>query len=311
MPRSRYLDPAVLAKIDRLEIRARTVVEGFISGHHRSPFHGFSVEFADYRGYSPGDDLRHVDWRTYARSERYYVKQYELETNMICHVLLDVSESMAYHSRGAAGGMNKLEYGKLLAASLAFLVSRQADAVGLALFDEKVETLLRHSSKGAHVHQLCELLESVAPARQSDIGGALRDLSERITKRGLIVLISDLFDDTPAVADGLQRLRLRGHEVVVLHLLDHYELTFPFEGSVQFLGLETGAKVLCHPRLMRRMYLEEFGRFLDGIRRAAMGCGADYCRIDTHTGPGVALTAYLAGRERLLRKGRSLGGHRR
>lgn len=307
MPHSRYLDPDILGKLDRLELRARAVVEGFISGHHRSPFRGFSVEFADYRGYVPGDDLRHVDWRAYARSERYYVKQYELETNMICYVLLDVSESMAYRGKDASADLTKLEYGKLLSASLAFLVSRQADAVGVALFDEGIRTFLPHSTKGAHVHQLCDVLESSGPAGRSRIGPSLRDLAERIARRGLVVLISDLLDDVPGVADGLRRLRTHGHEVVLLHVMDHHELTFPFEGAVQFLGLEGGSKVLCHPRLMRKAYLEELERFRDGVRRAAMACGVDYCLLDTKTGVDVALTAYLAGRERLLRSRHTLG----
>ena len=305
-----YLDSAILDRIERLELRARGVVEGFISGLHRSPFRGFSVEFADYRGYVPGDDLKHLDWRTYARTGRYFVKQYELETNLIAHVLLDVSESMAYHSPESAGDLSKLEYGKLLAASLAFLIVKQSDAVGLGLFDNDVREFVRHSSMDVHVQQLCATLETTEAQNTSSTGAALRAMNERISRRGIVVIISDLFDSIADIQDAIQRLRVRRHEVILFHLLDEYELTFPFEGPVQFHGLETGMRVSCNPRLLREAYLEEVDSYLEEIRRVALNCGADYCRINTKTPVETALAEYLAIRQRLARGSQAAGGYR-
>lgn len=308
MADSPYLDPGILDRIDRLELRARAVVEGFISGRHRSPFHGFSVEFADYRGYVPGDDIKHVDWRTYARTGRYFVKQYELETNLIAHVLLDVSASMAYHSPEASRGSSKLEYAKLLAASLAFLVVRQSDAVGLGLFDETVRDFVRHSSKDEHIRRICTVLEEAEPEGRSG-AQALRELAERISRRGVVIVISDFFDEVNRIREALERFRVRGHELILFHLLDDYELSFPFEGSVQFRGLESGDRLSCHPRLLREAYLEEVNDYLDRMRRAALGCGADYCRINTTTAVEIALAQYLALRERVTRGSRAVGGY--
>jgi uncharacterized protein (DUF58 family) len=310
MSTSRYLDPAVLSKIERLELRARAVVEGFVSGRHRSPFRGFSLEFADYRGYVPGDDLRHLDWRMFARTRRYYVKQYELETNLTCHVLLDVSRSMAYGSPDAHRQLPKLEYAKLLAASLAVLVVRQGDAVGLGLFDRDVRAFLRSSSKEEQVRRLCALLEETPNDGKSDLRAALRALGERLTHRGIVAVISDLFDDPDALRDGLRALRVRGHEVILFHVLDDYELTLPFDGAVQFLGLESGDRLSCHPRLMRKAYVEEVARYLDRVRRLAMSDGVDYACLRTSAGLDAALTGYLAARARLTQGGQAAGGYR-
>lgn len=309
MANTPYLDPKILDRIQRLELRARGIVEGFISGRHSSPFHGFSVEFADYRGYVPGDDLKHLDWRTYARTGRYFVKQYELETNLIAHVLLDVSESMDYRSTEAADNLSKLDYGKLLAASLAFLIVNQSDAVGLGLFDNNVREFLRHSSMGMHVQQICATLASAEARNESRTGAALRTLNERIPQRGVVVIISDLFDDVEDIRDALQRLSARRHEVVLFHLLDEYELSFPFEGPVQFHGLETAARVSCNPRLLREAYLEEVDNYLEEIRRVALSCGADYCRVNTRTPVETALAEYLAIRQRLARGSQAAGGY--
>lgn len=299
-----FLDPDVFAAIEHLELRAGAVVEGFISGHHRSPFHGFSVEFADYRGYTPGDDVRHIDWRMYARTGRYYIKQYELETNMVCSLLVDMSRSMDFRSPEAHGGLSKLDYARTMTAALALLVLRQSDAAGLALFDRDTATWIRPSSKPGHIQAICRALEQAVPTRDSDIGASLRGLADRLPPRGMVVLVTDAFDDVAATAEGLQRLRMRGHEVILFHLLDAQELDFPFHGYIQFEGLEGGTRALCNPRQIRAQYLEELERFQRELRAACHGAGATYQPVDTRTGLDVVLASYLARRARSQR-GRS------
>src|SRR6185436_1182737 len=218
----RFLDPAVIARLGTMELKARTVVEGFLSGLHRSPYKGFSVEFAEYRQYLPGDDLSTLDWKVYARTDRHYVKKFEEETNLECHLLLDVSASMAY--RGAAP-MSKLEYGSVLAASLAFLMHRQRDATGLIAFDERISFRLPAGARAGHLHALLLALERMQPGRQSNTARPLRQLAEALTKRSLVVLISDLLDDPGSVITGLRQLKSRGSDVIVFQVLDPHELT--------------------------------------------------------------------------------------
>src|SRR6266436_4100417 len=217
----RFLDPAVVARLGTLELKARTIVEGFLSGLHRSPFKGFSVEFAEYRQYIPGDDLATIDWKVYARTDRHYVKKFEEETNLDCHLLLDVSASMAY--RGGAA-MSKVEYGCVLAASLAYLMSRQRDATGLIQFDEKIAARLPASARPGHLHSILLALDRIAPGAKSNVGRPLHQLADALTKRSLAVLISDLLDDPDEVVKGLQHLRFRGTDVIVFQLLDPHEL---------------------------------------------------------------------------------------
>jgi len=304
---SRYLDPHTLSRIERLDLKARYVVEGFISGMHRSPYRGFSVEFAQHRGYVPGDDLKHLDWRVYAKSERYYVKQYEEETNLVAHILMDASESMAYGSPRSAGRMSKLEYAKLITASLSYLILGQSDAVAVGVFDRDIKEYVERSTNEAHIHRICSVLERLAPEKKTDIGGILKRFAERIRRRGVIVLISDLFDDVDGVMAGIRRLRFGGHEVVVFHLLDEYELTFPFEGLIQFKGLEETGEALCHPRMLRKHYLEELGRYLARLRAGCRRAQVDYVQVDTSTPVDVVLSAYLASRYRIIRAGRGGG----
>jgi uncharacterized protein (DUF58 family) len=296
---SRYLDPQTLSKIDRLDLKAKYIVEGFISGMHRSPYHGFSVEFAQHRGYVPGDDLKHLDWKVYAKTERYYIKQYEEETNLVAHILLDASESMLYNSPKAAGKLSKLEYGKLITAALSYLVLGQSDAVAVALFDDDIRQYIERSTRDVHIHRICDVLENTDPRKKTDLSSIFFRIAERVRRRGVVVIISDLFDRIENVLKGIQRLRFGGNEVVVLHLLDEYELTFPFEGLIQFKGLEEMGQALCHPRMLKKHYLEEVNAFLQKMRIGCRKNNVDYVQINTSTPVEVALTAYLAGRARM------------
>jgi uncharacterized protein (DUF58 family) len=308
VPVSRYLDPKTLSKIDRLDLKAKYVVEGFIAGMHRSPYRGFSVEFAEHREYVPGDDLKHLDWRVYARNERYYVKEYEEETNLIAHILLDASESMAYGSPRAADRLPKLEYAKLITASLAYFVLGQSDAVALGIFDSDIREYLERSTSDAHIHRVCDALERLDPQKKSDIGSIFHRFAERVRRRGIVVIISDLFDDVDGILKGIQHFRFGGNEVVVFHLLDEYELTFPFEGLIKFKGLEDMGERLCHPRMLKKAYLEELNAYLARVRRACRRSNVDYVRVNTRTPVDVVLTAYLASRGRALQRGRGTRG---
>ena len=291
----RFLDPAVLARLGTMELKARTVVEGFLAGLHRSPFRGFSVEFAEYRQYLPGDDLSTLDWKIYARSDRHYVKKFEEETNLECHVLLDVSASMGY--RGAAP-MTKLEYGSVLAASLAFLMHRQRDATGLIAFDDRITVRLPAGSRGGHLHALLLALERMEAGRRSDVARPLRQLAEALTRRSLVVLIADLLDDPEPVIKGLRYLRFRGSDVIVFQVLDPHELTFPFRGAAKFRDLESAEEVLADPSAIRTGYLRELAGLTLRFDRELRGAGIDYVQLDTSKPLDFGLLAYLAARQR-------------
>jgi uncharacterized protein (DUF58 family) len=305
-PRS-YLDPKVLARISRLEVKARLIVEGFISGLHKSPYHGFSVEFAEHREYVPGDDIRHVDWKVFGRSDRFYIKQYEEETNLKAYVLLDASQSMAYpeppSARPRADGarVSKFEYATYVAASLAYLLLRQQDAVGIALFDDRVRNLVPPSSSPSHLQTLLGALDSPKLEEKTDVGAIFHEFADRIKKKALILVVSDLFDDIEHVKRGLKHLRYKNHEVIVFHVLDHDELTFPFQRMTLFEGLESLPELLANPQSLRDAYLEEIGSFLGEVRKVCRDNRIDYVKLDTEDKLDVALSAYLASRAGSLR----------
>ena len=278
-----------------MELKARTVVEGFISGLHRSPYKGFSVEFAEYRQYMPGDDLSTLDWKVYARTDRHYVKKFEEETNLECHLLLDVSASMGY--RGAAP-MSKMEYGSVLAASLAFLMHRQRDATGLMAFDERIAFRLPASARPGHLHALLLGLERIKPGKRSDVGRPLHQLAEALLKRSLVVLISDLLDEPEPIIKGLQHLKFRGTDVIVFQVLDPHELTFPFKGSAKFKDLESDQELVTEPASIRTAYLRELAGLTLKYDRALRGAGIDYVQLDTSQPLDFALLAYLDARSR-------------
>ena len=291
----RFLDPAIIARLGTMELKARTVVEGFLSGLHRSPFKGFSVEFAEYRQYLPGDDLSTLDWKVYARSDRHYVKKYEEETNLECHLLLDVSASMAY--RGTAP-MSKMEYGSVLAGSLAFLMNRQRDATGLIAFDDRIVFRLPASARTGHLHALLIGLERMQAGQRSDVGRPLHQLAEALVRRSLVVLISDLLDDPEPIIKGLRHLKFRGSDVIVFQLLDPNELTFPFHGSTRFKDLESAEEVTAEPSSIRSAYLRELAGLTLRYDRDLRGSGIDYVQLDTSQPLDFALLAYLAARSR-------------
>ena len=289
-----YLDPAVLARLGTLELKARTVVEGFLSGLHRSPFKGFSVEFAEHRQYLPGDDLSTIDWKVYARSDRYYVKKFQEETNVDCHLLLDVSASMGYGSHG----VTKLRYGSMLAASLAYLMNRQRDRVGLMTFDEGIVTMLPASARPSHLRSMLVTLERVALGRRTDVAQPLHLLADGIGKRGIVVLLSDLLDEPERVIDGLRHFRFRGSEVIVFHLLDPAELTFPFERSARFRDIELGDELVAVPSAVRARYLEALEEAIARYRLELGAAGIDYRLMETSTPLEFALMSYLSTRGR-------------
>ena len=291
----RFLDPAVIARLGTMELKARTVVEGFLSGLHRSPYRGFSVEFAEYRQYLPGDDLSTLDWKVFARSDRHYVKKFEEETNVECHLLLDVSASMAY--RGGAP-MSKIEYGSVLAGSLAYLMSRQRDATGLIQFDDKIGVRLPASARPGHVHSILLALERVAPGARSNLARPLHQLAEALTKRSLVVLVSDLFDDPDAVVSGLKHLRFRGTDVIVFQVLDPHEIHFPFRGPARFTDVESADVVIADPARVRDAYLAAIGALRSGYEKALRSHGIDFLTLDTSQPLDFALLAYLDARAR-------------
>ncbi len=317
MGAERYLDPKVLAKIARLELKARLIVEGYISGLHRSPYHGFSIEFAEHREYVPGDDIRHIDWKVYGRSDRYYIKQYEEETNLGAHLLLDASESMAYpYARGdkaaverassapteaksgplGSARISKYEYGTYIAASLGYLILKQQDAAGITLFDDRVRHSVSPSSNLRQIETICETALKGELKQTTNVGAMLQEFADRVKKKSLVVIISDLLDGIENVQRGLRQLRQRGHEVIVFHVLDREELRFPFQRMTLFEGLEGLPELVADPRALRKGYLEELEAYLEEVRRTCRDHLIDYVLLDTEEKLHVALTSYLAKR---------------
>ena len=293
----RFLDPAVLARLGTLELKARAVVEGFLTGLHRSPLKGFSVEFAEYRQYLPGDDLATIDWKVYARSDRYYVKKFEEETNLDCHLLLDVSASMAYAGRDR--GLSKLQYASMLAASLAYLMNRQRDAVGLTTFDDAIVEMLPPGSRPGHLRSILLTLDRMRIGKRTDVSKPLHLLADGISKRGMVILISDLLDDPERVIDGLRHFRFRGTDVIVFHVLHPDELTFPFDRAARFRDMEGDEELLAVPSAVRQEYLRELQRTLDYYKQQLTSTGIDYRTLDISQPLDFALAAYLSSRGRL------------
>jgi uncharacterized protein (DUF58 family) len=291
----RFLHPEAIKRIARLDLRARHIVEGFLSGTHRSPYFGQSVEFAEHREYTPGDDLRHIDWKVWAKQDRYYVKRYEEETNLRSTLLVDVSGSMRYGS----GAMTKYEYACTLAVSLAYLLLRQQDAVGCIAFDETARTVVPLRTKRNHLQSLVAALDVSEPKQKTDIQRIWRQVAESYPRRGVIMLFSDLLTHRPSLFKGLQLLRQRGHDVMVFHVMDDDELDFPFNGPTRFEGLEVPEYIACNPRALRDGYLTALGAFLEEVRRGCTRHMIDYTLIRTSAPLDAALAAFLSYRLRL------------
>jgi uncharacterized protein (DUF58 family) len=286
------LHPEAIKRIARLELRARHVVEGFLSGMHRSPYFGQSVEFTQHREYVPGDDLRHVDWKVWARQDRLYVKQFEEDTNLRCTLLVDVSNSMSY----GRGPLNKYEYACTIAGSLAYLVLQQQDAVGCLAFDEKIRTRVPLRTKRNHITSIVDSLAVTTPQDKTDMYTILRGAAESLPRRGMMVLISDLLADVDGTLKGIKMLRQQGHDILVFHILDDDELDFPFSGPMRFDGLESAEHLNCNPRALREGYLDALQAFLEKIRRGCARHTADYALIRTSQPLDAALATYLSNR---------------
>lgn len=288
----KYLDPKVLAGISNLELRAKTAVEGFLAGLHRSPHRGFSVEFTDYRRYNPGDDIRHVDWKVFARSGEYYIKQFEDETNVRCHILLDCSASMGYGS----DTLTKLEYGRTLASALSYFMFSQRDAVGLTTFDNRVREYLPSRYRQGHLMQILLTLAHLQHGEGTDLARPISDLAVGLTRKSLAIVISDLLDDEEAIAKGLQHLRFKGNDVIVFHIMDNAELTFPFERIAEFEDAENHEILAIAPPAIREAYLQEVDKFCRFYRQKCRAGGIDYCLLNTAEPLDIALSSYLSKR---------------
>ena len=289
-----YLDPQTLSKLEGLQLRARKIIEGYVAGPHRSPYHGFSIEFTQHRQYVPGDDLRHVDWKVFGRTDKVYLKQYEEETNLVSYVLLDTSESMLY--QGVKSPLSKLEYAKCIAASLSYLVLQQQDSIGLATFDSEIRHLVQPSGQPSHLQQLLHVLEQSPGEKKTSIGPLFHDLAERYRKRGIVIILSDLFDDPKSILAGIKHLRHRQHDVIVFQILDVDEQEFPFKQMTRFCGLEHWPDRTTDPRQVRQIYLREMDNFLRQIQIGCRGQQVDYVPLLTNQPLDIALSSYLAGR---------------
>jgi uncharacterized protein (DUF58 family) len=294
VPQKKLLDPATIERAERLGLQAKMIVEGYMAGEHRSPYRGFAIEFAQHRQYTPGDDTKHLDWKVLGKSDRYYIKQYEQETNFIAHVVLDGSRSMQYGS----GSDTKFEYAKRLAACLCYLVLLQRDATALAIVDETIQTYLTRTDNLASIHKILAALAGFEPTGATNLPVVLTDLARQVKRKGIFIVISDFFDDVEQTFRSIQHLRFNGHEVIVFHVLDPYELTFPLEGNVEFLPLEDGQRIVVRPAEIKRAYLTEFKAFLESVISACERNRCDYVRVDTSHRLHETLSGYLAFRQR-------------
>jgi uncharacterized protein (DUF58 family) len=288
----RFLHPRTLARIQRLDLRARQVVEGFISGMHKSPFFGHSVEFVQHREYTPGDDIRHLDWKVWSRTDRYHVKQFEEETNLRSTLVVDVSESMHYGS----GPLNKYDYACTIAASLAYLLLRQQDSVGLITFDDAPRQIIPARSHQGHLDALLRALSISRPREKTDMEAILRRVTDATANRGMVVLISDLLTDRGPLFRGLDMLSHRRHDILIFHVMDEDELTFPFEGTTKFEGMEELPHLICDPRALRNGYLDALEEYLTEVRRGCARRGIDYQLIRTTDYLDAVLSKYLTAR---------------
>ncbi len=294
----KYLHPQTLMKVGGLELRAKQIVEGLMTGTHRSPYQGSSVEFAQHRQYAAGDDIRRVDWRVFGRSDRIYIKQFEEETNLPILLVVDASESMGFGSLTDDRGnrWTKFDHATAIAAALAYLALKQQDAVGLAIFDQSLSRFFRPSNAATQWKLVIEELTHVPKWNKTDTGKVLDDIAEKITNRSLVIVVSDFFDDLESLKRGLRHLRYRKHEVIVLQTLDHQEIEFPFEEVTLFKGLEEMGQLLTEPRALREAYLEQLKLFTEGLKHVCRSMGIDYHRFDTSAGLDAQLSTFLAVR---------------
>ena len=296
MSKKRFIDPRGLDRVSRMELVARHVVEGFLSGRHPSPYYGSSVEYADHRPYTMGDEIRSLDWKLLAKTDKYYVKLFEDQTNLRCTILLDISRSMTF---AAEGRMTKLEYGSFLAVALGYLMLRQNDAVGLALFDNELRHYLPARSTASHFRLMVDLLHTVSPRHESCMAPVMNELAGRLKRRGLIIIISDLLDDADALMSALSHFRYRKHEVIVFHVMDPHELSFPYQKVMRFRDIEGSSMVVTNPVSVRRRYIERLRAFLHAVKAGCLERDVSYEFAATGAPYDTTLSAYLSKRSRM------------
>ncbi len=292
----KYLQPAVIAQLANMELRARLVVEGFITGLHKSPYHGFSVEFTEHRQYMPGDEIKHIDWKAYGKTDRFYIKQFEEETNLKSYLILDASRSMDYASKG---NIKKFEYASYIAAALSFLMIEQRDSVGLTLFDEGIRISLPPRATRSYLKEILKELESAKPEKKTGTSASLNLIAEQIKRRGLVIVLSDLFDKPDSVMTALKHFRHKGHEVVVMQILDPLEKSFAFDGDAIFKDLETHEELMTQPWHIQTAYRQSMKDFLDFYKQQCSDNNIDHVLLDTSTPFDKALFEYLNKRKRM------------
>ncbi len=295
MPSGHILTPDIISRLNNLSLKARFVVEGFIVGLHKSPYHGFSVEFSEHRAYGAGDEIRHVDWKLWGKTDRFFIKQFEEETNLKSYLLVDQSLSMTYKSKK----MTKLEYAQILAASLGYLMLKQQDAVGLTLFDDRIRVNIPARSKRSHLNIILSKMQNIIAGPETTIAPVLHKTAEAIKKRGLIILISDLFDDPDKVLSGLQHFRYKGHEVIVFHVLDPQELILDFTQRTRFRDMESGEEIVTDPWHIQSDYQKSMEQFCDYIKSNCRQKNIDYVQLSTDLPLDMALSEYLIKRKRI------------
>lgn len=291
-----FIDPLSLTKLSNMLLRARVVVEGFIAGLHQSPFRGFSLEFAQHREYSPGDELRYLDWKVFGRTDRYYIRQYQEETNLKAYIMLDTSGSMGYSS---SKHLSKVQYGAYLSACLSYLMLKQQDSVGFLTFDKKINILIPPRSSREHFSLILEKLEDIGSNNETDINQSVRELGQYVRKRGLIILISDLLGDPDLIIRSLKYFRFKKNEVIVFHILDPSELTLSFQDYYIFQDMETESTITCDPRVIKKSYKEIMDRLIETYKFASRASGIDYYLMETSLPFDVALGNYLAKRNKM------------
>ena len=295
MPSGNILTPEIISRLNNLSLKAKFVVEGFIVGLHKSPYHGFSVEFSEHRAYGAGDEIRHIDWKLWGKTDRFFIKQFEEETNLKSYLLIDQSLSMTYKS----GNVTKLEYTQILAASLGYLMLKQQDAVGLTLFDDRIRVNIPARSKRSHLNIILSQMQNIQAGPETAIAPVLHITAEAIKKRGLIILISDLFDDPDEILSGLQHFRYKGHEVVVFHVLDPQELTLDFTQRTRFRDMESGEEIITDPWHIQSDYQKSMEKFCDYMKSMCRQRNIDYVRLSTDSPLDMALSEYLIKRKRI------------
>ena len=295
MKKNNYLSNESISKLDNLQIKAKKVVEGFMVGLHKSPYHGFSVEFSDHRSYGPGDEVRHIDWKLWAKTDRFFVKRYEEETNLKAHLLIDCSQSMSYGSNNS----NKLEYAKILGASLSYMLIKNQDAVGFYAFDSNVKKIIQPKSTKGHLSTILSEIEKLEAANKTNIAQAIHECADKTHKKGLVIVISDLLDDEHKILTSLKHLLYKGHEVIVFHILDNQEINLDFNDRVKFVDLENKHTIIADTRQLNKIYKKKISKFIDFYKKNCFKKKIDYVNITTNQSLDIALSEYIMKRKKL------------